>query len=200
MQRRTQHGFTLIEIMVVVVILGILAALVVPQIMSRPDQAKVTVAKNDIKAISAALDMYKLDNYSYPSTQQGLEALVRKPSGNPTARNWNPDGYLKRLPVDPWGNPYQYLAPGSKGAFDLYSLGADGRQDGADRGRLQHLRRHPRRGGRAPGRARRRRDLRHGEPRRAHARLGGADRGQPAQVSLHHRQHREPARARLREG
>src|SRR5690606_21603765 len=111
MQRRTQHGFTLIEIMVVVVILGILAALVVPQIMSRPDQAKVTVAKNDIKAISAALDMYKLDNYSYPSTQQGLEALVRKPSGNPTARNWNPDGYLKRLPVDPWGNSYQYLPP-----------------------------------------------------------------------------------------
>ncbi|HTN31482.1 MAG TPA: type II secretion system major pseudopilin GspG [Pseudomonas sp.] len=132
MQRRTQHGFTLIEIMVVVVILGILAALVVPQIMSRPDQAKITVAKNDIKAISAALDMYKLDNYSYPSTQQGLEALVRKPSGNPTARNWNPDGYLKRLPVDPWGNSYQYLAPGGKSAFDLYSLGADGRQDGSE--------------------------------------------------------------------
>ena len=133
MQRRTQHGFTLIEIMVVVVILGILAALVVPQIMSRPDQAKVTVAKNDIKAISAALDMYKLDNYSYPSTQQGLEALVSKPSGSPTPRNWNPDGYLKRLPVDPWGNPYQYLSPGSKGgAFDLYSLGADGRQDGTE--------------------------------------------------------------------
>ena len=132
MQQRKQRGFTLIEIMVVVVILGILAALVVPQIMSRPDQAKVTVARNDIKAISAALDMFKLDNYSYPSTQQGLEALVRKPSGSPTARNWNPDGYLKRLPVDPWGNPYQYLAPGSKGAFDLYSLGADGRQEGTE--------------------------------------------------------------------
>lgn len=133
MQRRTQHGFTLIEIMVVVVILGILAALVVPQIMSRPDQAKVTVAKNDIKAISAALDMYRLDNHSYPSTQQGLEALVRKPSGNPAPRNWNPDGYLKRVPVDPWGNPYQYLSPGTRGgAYDLYSLGADGRQDGTD--------------------------------------------------------------------
>src|SRR5690606_1609401 len=127
-----QRGFTLIEIMVVVVILGILAALVVPQIMSRPDQAKVTVAKGDIKAISAALDMYKLDNHSYPNTQQGLEALVRKPSGNPPARNWNPDGYLKRMPVDPWGNPYQYLAPGTKGPFDLYSLGADGKESGSE--------------------------------------------------------------------
>ncbi|HLT04458.1 MAG TPA: type II secretion system major pseudopilin GspG [Pseudomonas sp.] len=132
MRQRKQRGFTLIEIMVVVVILGILAALVVPQIMSRPDQAKVTVARNDIKAISAALDMYKLDNYAYPSTQQGLEALVSKPSGSPPPRNWNPDGYLKRLPIDPWGNPYQYLAPGTRGAFDLYSLGADGRQDGTE--------------------------------------------------------------------
>lgn len=127
-----QHGFTLIEIMVVVVILGILAALVVPQIMSRPDQAKVTVAKGDIRAISAALDMYRLDNNRYPTTQQGLEALVEKPSGNPQPRNWNPDGYLKRLPVDPWGNPYQYLSPGTRGPFDLYSLGADGQQDGTD--------------------------------------------------------------------
>src|SRR5690606_26663219 len=132
MRQRKQRGFTLIEIMVVVVILGILAALVVPQIMSRPDQAKVTVARNDIKAISAALDMYKLDNYAYPSTLQGLEALVSKPSGSPPPRNWNPDGYLKRLPIDPWGNPYQYLAPGTRGAFDLYSLGADGRQDGTE--------------------------------------------------------------------
>ena len=98
MQQR-QRGFTLIEIMVVVVILGILAALVVPQVMSRPDQAKVTVAKGDIKAVAAALDMYKLDNFAYPSTQQGLEALVKKPSGNPQAKNWNKDGYLKRLPV-----------------------------------------------------------------------------------------------------
>ena len=125
LQRRTQGGFTLIEIMVVVVILGILAALVVPQVMSRPDQAKVTVAQGDIKAIAAALDMYKLDNHSYPSTQQGLEALVKKPSGNPPAKNWNKDGYLKRVPVDPWGNPYQYLSPGTRGTFDLYSLGAD---------------------------------------------------------------------------
>ncbi|MDX1724778.1 MAG: type II secretion system major pseudopilin GspG [Pseudomonas sp.] len=127
-----QAGFTLIEIMVVVVILGILAALVVPQIMSRPDQAKVTVAKGDIRAISAALDMYKLDNHTYPSTQQGLEALVDKPTGNPPAKNWSRDGYLKRLPVDPWGNVYQYLAPGTKGAFDLYSLGADGKPGGSE--------------------------------------------------------------------
>lgn len=129
---RRQQGFTLIEIMVVVVILGILAALVVPQVMSRPDQAKVTVAQGDIKGIAAALDMYKLDNHSYPSTQQGLEALVKKPSGNPAAKNWNKDGYLKRVPVDPWGNPYQYLSPGTRGAFDLYSLGADGKQGGSD--------------------------------------------------------------------
>lgn len=131
-QHRRQAGFTLIEIMVVVVILGILAALVVPQVMSRPDQAKVTVAKGDIKAISAALDMYKLDNFAYPGTQQGLEALVKKPSGNPQPRNWNKDGYLKSLPVDPWGNPYQFLSPGAKGAFDLYSLGADGKEGGTD--------------------------------------------------------------------
>ena len=127
-----QRGFTLIEIMVVVVILGILAALVVPQVMNRPDQAKVTVAKGDIKAIGAALDMYKLDNYSYPSTQQGLNALVEKPSGSPQPKNWNRDGYLKRVPKDPWGNDYQYLSPGTQGQFDLYSLGADGKQGGTD--------------------------------------------------------------------
>ncbi|MEZ3185067.1 type II secretion system major pseudopilin GspG [Pseudomonas sp. LM13] len=132
LQRRTQGGFTLIEIMVVVVILGILAALVVPQVMSRPDQAKVTVAKGDIKAIAAALDMYKLDNFAYPSTQQGLDALVKKPSGNPQPKNWNRDGYLKRLPKDPWGNDYQYLSPGTQGQFDLYSFGADGKPGGSE--------------------------------------------------------------------
>ena len=130
--RRSQSGFTLIEIMVVVVILGILAALVVPQVMNRPDQAKVTVAKGDIKAIGAALDMYKLDNFTYPSTQQGLEALVSRPSGNPPAKNWSKDGYLKKLPIDPWGNPYQFLSPGSKGTYDLYCLGADGKEGGSD--------------------------------------------------------------------
>ena len=129
LNERKQRGFTLIEIMVVVVILGILAALVVPQVMNRPDQAKVTVAKGDIKAIGAALDMYKLDNYAYPSTQQGLDALVEKPGGNPQPKNWNRDGYLKRVPKDPWGNEYQYLSPGQ---FDLYSYGADGKQGGSD--------------------------------------------------------------------
>ncbi|NBA96201.1 type II secretion system major pseudopilin GspG [Pseudomonas sp. R5(2019)] len=129
--KHRQQGFTLIEIMVVVVILGVLAALVVPQIMSRPDQAKVTVAQSDIKAIATALDIYKLDNFTYPGTQQGLEALVSKPSGSPEARNWNPDGYLKRLPLDPWGNPYHYLVPGQDGrAYDLFSFGADGRPGG----------------------------------------------------------------------
>ena len=108
--RNKQRGFTLIEIMVVVVILGVLAALVVPQIMSRPDQAKATAAQSDIHAIAMALDIYRLDNHQYPSSQQGLQALVSKPSGSPAARNWNPDGYLKRLPVDPWGNGYQYLS------------------------------------------------------------------------------------------
>ena len=132
LNERRQAGFTLIEIMVVVVILGILAALVVPQVMNRPDQAKVTVAKGDIKAIGAALDMYKLDNFSYPSTQQGLDALAQKPGGNPPPRNWNADGYLKRVPKDPWGNDYQYLSPGAKGPYDLYSLGADGKQGGTD--------------------------------------------------------------------
>lgn len=128
--RRREQGFTLIEIMVVVVILGVLAALVVPQIMSRPDQAKVTAARANINAIAMALDIYKLDNHGYPSTQQGLDALVTRPAGSPPARNWNPDGYLKRLPVDPWGNPYQFIVPGSRGAYDLFSFGADGRAGG----------------------------------------------------------------------
>ena len=127
--RTSQHGFTLIEIMVVVVIIGILGAIVVPQFMSRPDQAKVTVAKVDLQAIGTALEMYRLDNFHYPSTQQGLEALSKRPSGLPAARSWNPQGYLKSLPVDPWGTPYQYLNPGVKsadGGYDLYSLGSDG--------------------------------------------------------------------------
>lgn len=125
---RQQAGFTLIEIMVVVVIIGILAALVVPKVMGRPDQAKVTVARGDLKAIASALEMYRLDNRRYPDTQQGLEALVQRPPSG--ADNWNPEGYLGRLPVDPWGKPYLYLAPGSKGAYDLWSYGADGREGG----------------------------------------------------------------------
>ncbi|VVP24532.1 Type II secretion system protein G [Pseudomonas fluorescens] len=128
-----QRGFTLIEIMVVVVIIGILGAIVVPQFMSRPDQAKATAARIDIQAISTALEMYRLDNFHYPSTQQGLDALVKRPSGTPAARAWNPQGYLKSLPVDPWGAPYQYLNPGVRsvdGNFDLYSLGSDGMAGG----------------------------------------------------------------------
>ncbi|MDZ4326797.1 MAG: type II secretion system major pseudopilin GspG [Pseudomonas sp.] len=127
--RRGQRGFTLIEIMVVVVIIGVLGAIVVPQFMSRPDQAKVTAAKIDIQAIATALEMYRLDNFHYPSTQQGLGALSKRPSGLPAARNWNPQGYLKNLPVDPWGTPYQFLNPGVQsidGSYDLYSLGSDG--------------------------------------------------------------------------
>ena len=125
---KQQAGFTLIEIMVVVVIIGILAALVVPKVMGRPEQAKVTVARGDLKAIASALEMYRLDNRRYPDTQQGLEALVQRPPSG--ADNWNPEGYLGRLPVDPWGKPYLYLAPGSKGAYDLWSYGADGREGG----------------------------------------------------------------------
>ncbi|MDX1496520.1 MAG: type II secretion system major pseudopilin GspG [Salinisphaeraceae bacterium] len=131
-KNRRQRGFTLIEIMVVVVILGILAAIAVPRIMSRPDTARITKAKQDIRVVENALKLYRLDNFNYPSTDQGLEALVRKPSGDPEAKNWNPDGYLDRLPKDPWGNPYQYLSPGVKNenGVDIYTLGADARPGG----------------------------------------------------------------------
>lgn len=117
--------------MVVVVIIGVLGAIVVPQFMSRPDQAKVTAAHTDIQAISTALEMFRLDTFNYPSTQQGLEALVTRPTGTPLAKNWNPQGYLKSLPIDPWGTPYQYLNPGTHSAgYDLFSFGADGVQGG----------------------------------------------------------------------
>lgn len=126
------RGFTLIEVMVVVVILGILAALVVPKIMDRPDAARITRVHHDLRAIQSALDLYRLDNFVYPSTEQGLEALVTKPAGAPEARNWKVGGYLDRVPVDPWGTPYQYLNPGVHGAIDIYSLGADGQIGGED--------------------------------------------------------------------
>ena len=127
-----QQGFTLIEIMVVVVIIGVLIGLVAPNILGRVDEARVTAAKADISTLEQALEMYKLDNQSFPSTDQGLQALVQKPSGSPEPRKWNPSGYLKKgvVPVDPWGNPYQYLSPGSNGPYDLYSFGADGRDGG----------------------------------------------------------------------
>jgi len=123
-------GFTLIEIMVVVVILGILASIVVPKIMDRPDTARIVKAKHDIRALESALNLYKLDNFNYPSTDQGLEALVRKPTGQPEARNWKTGGYIDRLPQDPWGNAYQYLSPGAHSEIDLFTYGADGRPEG----------------------------------------------------------------------
>ena len=127
---RRNRGFTLIEIMVVVVILGILAAVVVPRIMDRPDDARMTKARQDIRMLEASLNLYRLDNFNYPSTQQGLESLVSQPSGEPQARNWKSGGYIKQLPKDPWGNDYQYLNPGVKGEFDIFSLGADNRPGG----------------------------------------------------------------------
>lgn len=128
MQATTQRGFTLIEVMVVVVIIGILGALVVPQVMGRPDQAKVTVARGDLKAVASALEMYRLDNHGYPGTEQGLEALVTRPAEG--APNWNAEGYLRSVPVDPWGRPYLYLSPADGVPYRLYSLGADGRSGG----------------------------------------------------------------------
>jgi general secretion pathway protein G len=134
LQQRTAsarvRGFTLIEIMVVVVIIGLLAALVVPNLMGRVGQASVTKAKADVQAIETALTMYKLDNFNYPSSGAGLLALVQKPSDD-TAPNWRSGGYLKRIPRDPWGNEYQYAEPGTHGGeFDLYSFGADKQQGG----------------------------------------------------------------------
>jgi general secretion pathway protein G len=132
MQNRATAGFTLIEIMVVLVIIGILMAVVVPNVIGRPDEARMTVARTDLRAIASALDMYKLDNLEYPSTQQGLEALVSKPSGDPLPQHWKEGGYLKKMPVDPWGNPYQYLRPGTHGDYDLYSLGPGGKPEQPD--------------------------------------------------------------------
>lgn len=131
-RRHRQSGFTLIEIMVVVVILGILLAVVVPKLMSRPDEARVVKAKQDILTMESALNLYKLDSGIYPSTDQGLTALVTKPTLNPVPRNWKSGGYLKQVPADPWGNDYQYLEPGTHNpdSFDLFTYGADGKPGG----------------------------------------------------------------------
>lgn len=126
--RPRAHGFTLIEVMVVIVILGVLAALVVPRIMSRPDQARVVAARQDIASLMQALKLYKLDNRRYPSTEQGLGALVVRPTAAPVPENWK--AYVERLPADPWGHPYQYLAPGVHGEVDVFSYGADSRPGG----------------------------------------------------------------------
>jgi general secretion pathway protein G len=128
---RGQRGFTLLEIMVVVVILGILAALVVPKIISRPDEARVIAAKQDIASLMQALKLYRLDNQRYPTTEQGLQALQIKPATSPIPLNWKSGGYVERLPKDPWGNPYQYLNPGVHGGtVDIWSNGADGQPGG----------------------------------------------------------------------
>ena len=126
--RKPQSGFTLIEVMVVVVILGILASVFIPKIMDKPDEARIVKAKQDIRTLESTLEMYRLDNYVYPTTDQGLQALVQKPSSNPEPSHWKQ--YLDRLPMDPWGRPYQYLNPGSHGAVDIWTNGADGQPGG----------------------------------------------------------------------
>ncbi len=133
-RRHSAAGFTLIEIMVVVVILGLLAAVVIPKVMSRPDEARMVAAKADIAAISQALKLYRLDNTMYPTSEQGLLALVQKPTTSPQPNNWKTGGYLDRVPKDPWGREYQYLSPGTRGEIDVFSLGSDGQSGGEGNG------------------------------------------------------------------
>ncbi|MFS2005937.1 type II secretion system major pseudopilin GspG [Duganella sp. CT11-25] len=128
--RRAARGFTLIEIMVVVVIMGVLAALVVPKLLSRTGESKVAAAKVDIATVMQALKLYKLDNSRYPTTEQGLQALLVKPTSGPAANGWKAGGYLEKMPKDPWGNAYQMLSPGVKGEIDVFSYGADGAPGG----------------------------------------------------------------------
>ena len=130
-QRKTnQTGFTLIEIMVVIVILGILATLVLPKIMGRPDEARTVAARQDIASIMQALNLYRLDNNRYPTTEQGIQALVKAPVTEPIPGNYKQGGYLSKLPIDPWGTPYQFLSPGINGEIDVLSFGADKKAGG----------------------------------------------------------------------
>jgi general secretion pathway protein G len=128
LRRARQSGFTLIELMVVLVIIGVLAALIVPNVLDRADDARVTAARTDINNLAQALKLYKLDNQRYPTAAQGLQALLTKPTAGPIPPNWKP--YLEKLPNDPWGHAYQYLNPGIRGEIDVFSFGADGQAGG----------------------------------------------------------------------
>ena len=128
--KKRHSGFTLIEVMIVIVILGVLAALIVPKVMGRPDEARAAAARQDIFTIMQSLKLYKLDNRRYPTTEQGLAALVQKPSQAPVPQSWSAGGYLEKLPNDPWGQPYQYLNPGLHGEIDVMTFGADGQPGG----------------------------------------------------------------------
>ena len=127
---RSDAGFSLLELMVVVVILSVLALVIVPRVIDRPDQARAARAQADLGAITSAVNLYRLDNFNYPSSEQGLAALVTRPVSDPVPANWANKGYMDRLPIDPWGRPYQYLNPGVHGEFDIFTYGADGTPGG----------------------------------------------------------------------
>ena len=128
--RRAAQGFTLLEIIIVVVIIGLLASFVVQNLAGEVDRARLTKAQADVRTLEAALNLYKLDSFQYPTTEQGLLALIERPAAAPEPRNWRNGGYVTSLPKDPWGNPYQYLNPGRHGGFDVFSLGADSKLGG----------------------------------------------------------------------